>query len=119
MLAIVLASLLWGTTGTAASFLPSTVPPLATGAATMGIGGALLFAVSARRATAVLRDAAARPWLLLGAAGVVAYPLAFYSSMEYAGVAVGNVVSLGSAGTPVRPRASSPAPWSRPCRWPR
>ncbi|HEY8590019.1 MAG TPA: EamA family transporter [Naasia sp.] len=97
MLAIVLASLLWGTTGTAASFLPPAVSPLATGAATMGIGGALLFLVSARRSVAVLRDPGARRWVLIGAVGVVAYPLAFYASMDAAGVAIGNVVSLGSA----------------------
>ncbi|BDZ46782.1 DMT family transporter [Naasia aerilata] len=97
MLAIVLAALLWGTTGTAASFLPAAVSPLAVGAATMGVGGALLFAVAGRHAVAVLRDRAARGWLLLGALGVVAYPLAFYAAMDAAGVAVGNVVSLGSA----------------------
>lgn len=94
--ALVLASLLWGTTGTAASFLPEDVSPLAVGASTMTIGGALLFVVSARPALGAIRDAASRKWLLLGALGVFAYPLAFYTSMNLAGVAVGNVVSLGS-----------------------
>ena len=94
--ALVLASLLWGTTGTAASFLPDDVSPLATGAATMTIGGLLLFAVSARPAIEAIRDVASRRWLLLGAVGVVVYPLAFYSSMDLAGVAIGNVVSLGT-----------------------
>ena len=42
VVALVLASLLWGTTGTTASFLPDDVSPLAIGASTMGIGGALL-----------------------------------------------------------------------------
>ena len=45
--AVVLASALWGTTGTAATFLSSDVSPLATGSATMAIGGALLFAIAA------------------------------------------------------------------------
>jgi DME family drug/metabolite transporter len=97
VLAVVLAALLWGTTGTAASFLPASVSPQAIGAATMGVGGLLLFAVSGRRAVAALRDPAARGWLLVGAAGVVVYPLAFYAAMDEAGVAVGNAVSLGSA----------------------
>lgn len=88
--------MLWGTTGTAASFLPGSVSPLAVGASTMGLGGILLFAFSARRSLAALRDGDARRWLLLGAVGVVVYPLAFYSSMDQAGVAIGNVVSLGS-----------------------
>jgi DME family drug/metabolite transporter len=95
-LALVLASLMWGTTGTAASFFPASVSPIAIGASTMTIGGALLFVVSARGAITALRDAGARRWLLIGAIGVFVYPLAFYSSMSLAGVAIGNVVALGS-----------------------
>jgi len=94
--ALILASLLWGTTGTAASFMPDSVSPLAIGAATMTVGGLLLWAVSARASLAALRDAAARRWLLIGALGVFVYPLAFYMSMNLAGVAIGNVVSLGT-----------------------
>lgn len=95
-LALVVASILWGTTGTAASFLPSNVSPLAIGASTMGVGGLLLFAWSFRRSIAALRDPAARTWLAIGAIGVVVYPLAFYTAMDLAGVAIGNVVALGS-----------------------
>jgi len=91
-----LASLLWGTTGTAASFLPDDVSPIAVGASTMAFGGLLLFAVSAPLAIAALRDQRARRWLIIGAIGVVVYPLAFYTSMNLAGVAIGNVVSLGT-----------------------
>ena len=94
---ILLAALLWGTTGTAAHFLPGSVSPLATGAATMAVGGALLYAVSARSARTTLRDRSVRRWVLAGVAGIVVYPLAFYSAMSVAGVAVGTVVSLGSA----------------------
>lgn len=96
LLALVVASLLWGTTGTAASFVSESVSPIAIGAATMAIGGALLFAVSARGALAAIRRADTRRWLLIGAVGVVVYPLAFYSGMDLAGVAIGNVVALGS-----------------------
>ena len=94
--ALVLASVLWGTTGTAASFLPPNVSPLAIGASTMTAGGILLFLVSFRPAVSAIGDAASRRWLVLGALGVVVYPLAFYSSMDLAGVAIGNVVSLGT-----------------------
>jgi DME family drug/metabolite transporter len=94
--ALVVASVLWGTTGTAASLLPGDVSPLATGASTMAVGGVLLFALAARPALSALADPAARRWLLIGAAGVVVYPLAFYSAMDQAGVAIGNVVALGS-----------------------
>lgn len=95
-LALVLASLLWGTTGTAAHFFPADVSPLAVGASTMAVGGALLFLTSLRGSVAAIRDPLARRWLLIGAIGVVVYPLAFYTSMNLAGVAIGNVVSLGT-----------------------
>ena len=96
VIALVLASLLWGTTGTTASFLPDDVSPLAIGASTMGFGGILLFAATARVSVGVLRDRTARRWVLIGAIGVFTYPLAFYAGMQFAGVPVGNVVALGS-----------------------
>ena len=96
IVALLLASLLWGTTGTVAALLPAAASPLAIGAATMGIGGALLFLTAPRRSAAVLRDPVTRGLALLGALGVVVYPLAFYSGMNLVGVAVGNVVALGS-----------------------
>ena len=88
--------MLWGTTGTAASFLPDAVSPIAIGASTMTVGGLLLFLFSSRASIAAVRDTAARRWLAIGALGVFVYPLAFYSAMDQAGVAIGNVVSLGS-----------------------
>lgn len=94
VLAIVVASLLWGTTGTAASFLPDAVSPLAVGAATMGVGGLLLFVTAPRASIRVLRGPARR-WIAPGAIGVFVYPLAFYAGMDLAGVAIGNVVALG------------------------
>ncbi len=94
--ALVAASVLWGTTGTAASFFSDDVSPLAIGASTMVVGGALLFATNHRRSIAVVRDRSVRPWLIAAALGMVAYPLAFYAAMDLAGVAIGNVVSLGT-----------------------
>ncbi|MET3773115.1 DMT family transporter [Arthrobacter nitrophenolicus] len=91
------ASVLWGTTGTAATFAPS-VSPLAIGAVAMGIGG-LLQALYAARSITDHRGGLAERWrlVLLAAAAVAVYPLAFYSSMHLAGVAIGTVVSIGSA----------------------
>jgi DME family drug/metabolite transporter len=96
IVALVLACLLWGTTGTTATFLPDDVSPLAVGAATMGIGGMLLLVSAPRLSGGVLRDPVGRRWAAIGAIGVVVYPLAFYTGMDLVGVAVGNVVALGS-----------------------
>lgn len=95
--AILVTSVLWGTTGTAATFAPDT-GPLAIGAAALGIGG-LLQAAIALPALRAARTALRARWriVVLGAISVAIYPLAFYSSMHLAGVAVGSVVSLASA----------------------
>ncbi|MFE7329305.1 DMT family transporter [Streptomyces sp. NPDC057565] len=94
---VLVASVLWGTTGTAATFAPA-VGPLAIGAVAMGLGGllqALIAAPRIRREAPRLR--AQKGVVLLGAIAVGAYPLAFYTSMHLAGVAAGTVVSIGSA----------------------
>lgn len=96
VMAVVVAALLWGTTGTVATFFPDEVTPIAIGAVTMGVGGLLLFATAPRLSIGVLRHPPARRWVLAGAVGVFVYPLAFYSGMELAGVAIGNVVALGT-----------------------
>lgn len=95
--AIILACLLWGTTGTAASFTPD-VSPLATGAFSMGIGGLLLVLSSLK---SLKKDSSKLcsqyKLLLVGGLSVAVYPLAFYSSMRLSGVAIGTVISLASA----------------------
>lgn len=97
LLAVTVTALLWGTTGTAATFAPD-VGPLTIGAAALGIGGLLQAAVGARSLlTNVPLLARRRGLVLVGAVAVAVYPLAFYSSMHTAGVAVGSVVSLASA----------------------
>jgi DME family drug/metabolite transporter len=73
------------------------VSPLAIGASTMAIGGALLYLTARRGANGVFRDRGTWRWLLAGGISVFAYPLAFYSSMNLAGVAIGTVVTLGTA----------------------
>lgn len=95
-LCVLAAAVLWGTTGTAAALAPG-VGSLAVGAAAMGVGG-LLQAAAAQRLVRAHRVGLLARWRTLAvAAGAVAvYPLAFYSSMRLAGVAVGTVVSIGS-----------------------
>lgn len=95
--AITVTSVLWGTTGTAATFAPD-AGPLAIGAAALGIGGLLQAAIALpalRAAGPALRHHAGL--VVIGAVAVAVYPLAFYSSMHLAGVSIGSVVSLASA----------------------
>lgn len=94
---VLIAAVLWGTTGTAATFAPD-VGPLAIGAAAMGVGGLLQAAIAGPKLQRAW-DGLRRRWAIvaLGGLSVAIYPLAFYSSMHLAGVAVGTVVSIGSA----------------------
>jgi DME family drug/metabolite transporter len=118
-LAVLLAAVCFGTTGTAQAFGPADASSVSIGAARILIGGAVLAAVALvlrmrRRATAeTLTTPIAGPrgpggpggprrvpsWLLLliGALGVLAYQPAFFLGTSQNGVAVGTVVALGSA----------------------
>ncbi|MFS7307936.1 DMT family transporter [Rahnella inusitata] len=94
---VLIAALLWGTTGTAATFAPE-VSPVAIGAVAMGVGGLLQALIALRgiiRSRVSLRQNGGM--LLTGALAVGIYPLAFYASMHLAGVTVGTVISIGSA----------------------
>ena len=96
-IAVLFAAFLWGTTGTVASFAPN-LSPLAVGAAAMG-GGGLLQALLARKSI-IYHLAHIKANVVMLGVGVIAvfiYPLAFYSSMHYAGITIGTVVSIGTA----------------------
>ena len=96
-MAILFASVLWGTTGVAASFAPG-ISPLGIGAFAMGVGGMMLAVLARRKLKAnVANLLQQKTLLLLSALALAIYPLAFYSSMRMAGVAVGTVVSIASA----------------------
>ncbi|MFG6595546.1 DMT family transporter [Sulfitobacter sp. 1A13368] len=97
VIAILFAAVVWGTTGTAATFAPE-VSAAAIGAAAMGLGG-IAQALWAGRGILNQRS---RLWqqrrlLVIGALAVAVYPLAFYGAMRLAGVTVGTVITIGSA----------------------
>lgn len=97
VIAVLTTAVLWGTTGTAATFAPE-VGPLAIGAAALGIGGVLQAGIAIPALRASARELRSRPGLVwAGALAVFVYPLAFYSSMHLAGVAIGTAVSLATA----------------------
>ena len=95
--AVLFSSLVWGTTGTAATFAPE-VGAAAIGAAAMGIGGLMQAGFAGPGIGRALPDLLRhRRMLALGGLAVAIYPLAFYASMRLAGVTVGTVVTIGSA----------------------
>ncbi|WP_443083026.1 DMT family transporter [Vibrio sp. OY15] len=96
-LSILFASTLWGTTGTAASLAPD-VSALAIGAFSMGIGGFMQACLSAKSLRRDFRKVVhKKKTLLISIIALATYPLAFYSSMRFAGVAIGTVISISTA----------------------
>ncbi|WP_319536900.1 EamA family transporter [uncultured Vibrio sp.] len=94
---ILFASVLWGTTGTAASFADQ-VSPLAIGAFAMGVGGVIQALLSLRSiVNSVSQLKRFKYPLAVGGTALAVYPLAFYTSMQLSGVAIGTVVSIASA----------------------
>jgi drug/metabolite transporter, DME family len=96
---ILLAALLWGTTGTARTFAPAGTSPVAVGAARIILGGALLLALASRSAGLRLlarRGPATWGLLVMGALCVAVYQTAFFAAVASTGVAVGTVVTIGS-----------------------
>ena len=96
VVALLLACTFWGTTGMAASFIPG-INPIAIGASTMGIGGLILGLTALPGVWLTWKNIGAIPLVLLGALGLAVYSTVFYIGMSWAGVALGNVLALGSA----------------------
>lgn len=98
LVAVVLAAMLFGTTGTAQALGPAETTPLGVGAARLVVGGlgllAILPLVGGRRLEAV------RLWrtptgLATGVCTAL-YQVAFFAAVQQTGVAVGTLVALGS-----------------------
>lgn len=97
MLSILFAATLWGTTGTIASLAPN-ISSLAIGAFSMGVGGIFQVFLSYKSIKKdFLKVITHKKMLIVSIVALVVYPLAFYSSMRLAGVAIGTVVSIATA----------------------
>jgi DME family drug/metabolite transporter len=86
---VVLAAVLWGTTGTAQALAPDAATPLGVGTVRLLLGAASLL-LAARAVTW------GRP-VAVGGACVAAYQLAFFAAVDRTGVAAGTIVAIGSA----------------------
>ena len=95
-LLILIAAILWGTTGTSQALAPLGAHPLTVGALRLAVGGSalLLFALIRGQIT---RDCFRRPVVTLVAALLVAtYQISFFKAVGATGVAVGTMVAIGS-----------------------
>jgi DME family drug/metabolite transporter len=94
---VLAAAVLWGTTGTAQALAPESAAPATVGAARLAIGGLALLALAAARGA--LRTG--KPWprlsTLLAAGCMAGYQPLFFAAVASTGVAVGTIVTIGSA----------------------
>jgi drug/metabolite transporter, DME family len=91
---VLLAAVLFGTTGTAQALGPAGLSPLTVGAARVVLGGGVLglLAFAGTRARARM----SRALVLCAGAAIAIYQLMFFEAVHRAGVAVGAVVAIGS-----------------------
>ena len=95
---ILLAAVLFGTTGTAQAVGPD-IDPLAVGASRIAVGGALLGLVALAAAASGrerMRTGGGLREVLLAGACVAVYQATFFAAVADTGVAVGTVVAIGS-----------------------
>ena len=92
---VLIAAVLFGTTGTAQALGPE-LEPLAVGTARIAIGAALLVLIALVSGRFQLGGADRRLILFSGAC-VAAYQATFFAAVDDTGVAVGTVVAIGSA----------------------
>jgi len=93
---VLLGAILWGTTGTAQTFLPEDAHPFVVAAARSAIGGLTLLIP-----LLVMRKINFKKWswkeTLLAALCIGLFQMLFFSSVKLTGVAIASVVAIGSA----------------------
>lgn len=93
---VLLAAMLWGTTGTAQNFISGDAHPLTIGAFRLMIGGFSLLLFTLVTRSFIFRSI---PWpaALISAASMALFQPLFFSSVQLTGIAIGTVVAIGSA----------------------
>jgi len=93
---VLIAAVLWGTTGTAQMFLQGEISAVSVAMIRSGIGGGILLL-----AVILLRKIQFKQWswkwTFLAALAIGLFQVLFFSSIRYTGVAVGTVVTIGSS----------------------
>ncbi|MCC5911073.1 MAG: EamA family transporter [Clostridiaceae bacterium] len=93
---VLLAGVLWGTTGTAQTFAPEGALPVTVGAIRMAVGGVTLLLFATIQGKLNLKN---WPWktTVIAAGSIAAFQPLFFSAVAITGVAVGTVVAIGSS----------------------
>ncbi|QFT91106.1 putative inner membrane transporter YicL [Bacillus sp. THAF10] len=93
---ILMAALLWGTTGTAQAFAPVSAHPVAIGAVRLAVGGIFLLLLVLVTGKLSLKNWPLKATIVAALSMAMYQPL-FFSAVTKTGVAIGTVVAIGSA----------------------
>ena len=94
---VLVAAVLWGTTGTAQAFAPEGAGPLSVGAVRIAVGGVALLAFAAARGELGSLKGWPPVATFAAAAAMAAYQPFFFAGVSLTGVAAGTIVAIGSA----------------------
>ena len=93
---VLLAAILWGTTGTAQTFAPPDTHPISFGAMRLAFGGTTLLLFVALQGKLKLKNWSLKE-VILAALCMACYQPFFFSAVNITGVAIGTVVAIGSS----------------------
>ncbi len=92
-----LATVLWGTTGTAQELAPEAATPLVIGSLRLAVAAVVLMTIAGVGGHLRKRGDLRRPATLLAAVGVAGYQPFFFLAVDRTGVVVGTIIAIGSA----------------------
>ncbi|OZM56598.1 EamA family transporter [Lottiidibacillus patelloidae] len=93
---ILLAAMLWGTTGTTQALAPENTHPIAIGATRLAVGGLFLLFLVLVTGKLTIKNWPIKATVLASLSMALYQPL-FFSAVTITGVAIGTVVAIGSA----------------------
>lgn len=93
---VLLAAILWGTTGTAQTFLEGSISAFSVAMVRSGIGGGILLILVLLLRKINFKNWSWK-WTILAALTIGLFQVLFFSSIRFTGVAVGTVVTIGSS----------------------
>ncbi|AOV06191.1 transporter [Sporosarcina ureilytica] len=93
---VLFGAILWGTTGTAQTFMPQTIHPLGVGASRLAVGGFTLLIVLLIMRRVTFHNWPWRP-TIYAAISMAVFQYLFFTSVRLTGVAIATVVTIGSA----------------------
>ncbi len=93
---VLLAAMLWGTVGTTQTFLTDGISSFGVAGVRSAIGGGLLLIIVLAMRKINFRTWSWK-WTILAALAIALFQSLFFTSVRYTGVAVGTVITIGSA----------------------